>query len=159
MRLDYQILLISSPLNVLAGSALCSSLKAIAGCFAQGKRFCDTYSNFTLRQATEFVNNFGRSKKTSHEMRHNQPTKTILRAGVEPATYGFLRIPLQSTALPTELSKVVEKKTNNDENFALFCNGNGNRHAGFHVTSIPCSTRYRVNQSISARFYLFPKRS
>ena len=110
MRLDYQILLKSPSLNVLAGSALCSSLKAIAGCFAQGKRFCDTYSKFTLRQATENINKFGRTKKTSHEMHHNQQTKTIL----EPATYGFLIIPLQSTALPTELWKVVEKKTNND---------------------------------------------
>ena len=32
--------------------------------------------------------------------------KIILRAGFEPATYGFLMIiQLQSTALPTELSK------------------------------------------------------
>ena len=33
--------------------------------------------------------------------------KTFLRAGFEPATYGFLLVSqLQSTALPTELSKV-----------------------------------------------------
>jgi len=25
-------------------------------------------------------------------MHHNQPTKTILRAGVEPATYGFVTV-------------------------------------------------------------------
>ena len=34
----------------------------------------------------------------------------FLRAGVEPATYGFLAlhiVSLQSTALPTELSKVM----------------------------------------------------
>ena len=30
----------------------------------------------------------------------------ILRAGFEPATYGYLIMNLQSTALPTELSKV-----------------------------------------------------
>ena len=37
-------------------------------------------------------------------------TSALLRAGVEPATYGFLAfyiVSLQSTALPTELSKVV----------------------------------------------------
>jgi hypothetical protein len=39
----------------------------------------------------------------------------ILRAGFEPATYGFRRLfiellPLQSTALPTELSKVMNPK-------------------------------------------------
>ena len=34
-------------------------------------------------------------------------TKILLRAGFEPATYGFLLCyQLQSTALPTELSKV-----------------------------------------------------
>src|SRR4029434_11126584 len=42
----------------------------------------------------------------------NTPRKTgkkqlFLRAGVEPATYGCLFIQLQSSALPTELSKVV----------------------------------------------------
>ena len=34
---------------------------------------------------------------------------TFLRAGFEPATYGYLIYQLQSTALPTELSKVVMK--------------------------------------------------
>ena len=66
------------------------------------------------------MNKFGRTKKTSHEMHHNQPTKTILRAGVEPPTYGFLRIPLQSTALPTELSKVVQKENKQRLNISLF---------------------------------------
>ncbi len=39
----------------------------------------------------------------------------LLRAGVEPATYGFLAfyiVSLQSTALPTELSKVVSSQSN-----------------------------------------------
>ena len=29
--------------------------------------------------------------------------QNVLRAGFEPATYGYLHVPLQSTALPTEL--------------------------------------------------------
>ena len=33
--------------------------------------------------------------------------KNVLRAGVEPATYGYQFIILQSTALPTELPKVT----------------------------------------------------
>ena len=38
------------------------------------------------------------------------PAKDLLRAGFEPATYGFLPdTQLQSTALPTELSKVIYK--------------------------------------------------
>jgi hypothetical protein len=36
---------------------------------------------------------------------HDQ--KNVLRAGVEPATYGFQLLILQSTALPTELPKVT----------------------------------------------------
>ena len=38
--------------------------------------------------------------------------ENILRAGFEPATYGFLlRFQLQSTALPTELSKEACTRT------------------------------------------------
>ena len=33
----------------------------------------------------------------------------MLRAGFEPATYGYLLRPLQSTALPTELPEVCER--------------------------------------------------
>ena len=47
--------------------------------------------------------------KQTTEFATADPKQKLLRAGFEPATYGYL-IPsqLQSTALPTELSKVLK---------------------------------------------------
>ena len=48
-------------------------------------------------------------KKLKRKKKEKKQTKkNILRAGFEPATYGSL-FPLQSTALPTELSKELAK--------------------------------------------------
>ena len=59
-----------------------------------------------LLNRLEITASVGNSRTTYGEKPNGK--KSILRAGFEPATYGFLLYrQLQSTALPTELSKVL----------------------------------------------------
>ena len=53
--------------------------------------------------------NFAKLSFSSNSER-NKKKNIFLRAGFEPATYGcpYVKFQLQSTALPTELSKAVE---------------------------------------------------